>query len=321
MTSLRSLVFALSLTTAFAAPVRAETLAGINAQLEARAPGALVAAEAFAKANAGNAEAWIALTRARLQAGKAEQALAAAEKATKLAPDSAQSFYWLGNAYGARIGEVGMLSKMGMAPKLRDAFERTVKLDPDQLQARSALIEFYLQAPGMIGGGIDKARAQATEIFKRDKAQGFMAQGRIAVHEKNSAQALKFYEAALATKPGDAGVRLAVAIAYQQLERWADAFKHLRAWTAEDPKAGAAWYQTGRASALSGLFLDEGIAGLQRYMTLPHGKNEPQQQHALYRLGQIHAKAGRKDKARIALQAALKLDPKYADAKAELAKL
>lgn len=303
------------------ASVRAETLANINTQLEARAPTALASAEAFTKANAGSAEAWIALTRARLQAGKAEQAITAAERATKIAPSNAQAFFWLGSAYGSRIGQVGMFSKMSMAPKLRDAFERTVKLDGNQLEARSALIEFYLQAPAMMGGGIDSARAQAVEIGKRDKAQGFMAHGRIAIHEKKSTEALKFYEAALATKPGDARIRLAVALAYQQMERWADAFRHLRGWLAEDPKASSALYQFGRASALSGQFLDEGATALQAYLKMAHGRDEPENKHALHRLGQIHAKAGRKDQARAAFAAALKLDPAYAEAKTELGRL
>ena len=51
----------------------------------------------------------------------------------------------------------GMMSKMSMAPKLRNAFETAVKLDPSLTEARSALIEYYLQAPSMVGGGADKA--------------------------------------------------------------------------------------------------------------------------------------------------------------------
>ena len=72
---------------------------------------------------------------------------------------------------------------------------------------------------------------------------------------------------------------------------------------------------------MSGQNLDEGAVALGRYLKMPHGKNEPQSQHAYYRLGQIQAKAGRKAEARASLQAALKLDPNYADARAELAKL
>ena len=46
----------------------------------------------------------------------------------------------LGSAYGSRIGQVGMFSQMSMAPKLRDAFEKTVALDPNNLDAREALV-------------------------------------------------------------------------------------------------------------------------------------------------------------------------------------
>lgn len=302
-------------------PVVAADLREVNSLIDSRAPNALAAAEGFAKANAGSVDAWIAVVRARLQAGKAEQALAAAEKAVKLGPDNAQSHYWQGNAYGMRIGQVGMMGKMGMAPKLRDAFERAVALDPNLLQARSALVEYYLQAPSMMGGGVDKAKLQAAEIGKRDKVAGFMVHGRIATHEEKLADALKFYEAALALRPDDGKVRLAVALAYQQMERWADAFKLLRRWTEQEPKVGTAWYQIGRAAALSGQNLDEGEAALKRYLGMPRAKDEPANQHALYRMGQVQARAGRKEQARASFQAALKLDPKLAEAKAELAKL
>jgi tetratricopeptide (TPR) repeat protein len=279
------------------------------------------AAEAFAKAHPGSAPAWIALARARLQAGQAEPAIAAAEKATKLAPGNAQAFHWLGNAYGMRIGQVGMFGKMSLAPKLRTAFERAVQLDPDLLEARFARVEFYMMAPGAIGGGVDKARAQAAQIGKRDAAQGQLAQASIALHEDRPADASGHYAAALAARPADPKVRLAVAAGYQRLERWDDAFRLLRAWTAEPAAPAAAWYQLGRCAAVSGRSLDEGAAALEKFLALPRGLEDPEPKHALYRLGQVHAKAGRKPQARQALDRALALDPKYTDAKAERAKL
>ena len=293
----------------------------IKSQLDARDKKALVNAEAYAKANPNNAEAWILLTRARLQAGKAEAAVASAEKAVKLAPKNAQGQYWLGNAYGSRIGEVGMMSKMSMAPKLRDAFESTVALEPGNLDAREALLEYYLQAPAIAGGGNDKAVFQAKEIAKRDAARGHLAQARIYLNEENANAALKSYEAAYAAKPDNADIRLALGIAYQQSKRWADAYRHFRAWTKADPKASQAWYQIGRTGVLSGLQLEEGIAALQIYLKLPRTGNEPQNQHAYYRMGQLYAKAGQKASARAAFENALKLDPGFKDAKDELAKL
>jgi tetratricopeptide (TPR) repeat protein len=317
----RSFLLAAVLALSASAAAHAQSVAAVNAKIDARAPTALAAAEALAKAEAADAQAWIALARARMQAGKAELAIAAAEKATKLAPKDAQAFRWLGSAYGMRIGQVGMFSKLTLAPKLRAAFERAVQLDGGLHEARYALIEFYLQAPGAIGGGIDKAKAQANEMGKRDAAQGQIGHARIALHEERPADALKHYAAALAAKPSDTKVRLAVAAGYQHLERWDDAFRLLRAWTAEDPAAAAAWYQLGRAAALSGKSLDEGAAALEKYLALPHGRDDPEAKHALYRLGQVHAKAGRKAQARQALDRALALDPKFEDAKAERAKL
>lgn len=128
--------------------------------VEARDKKALANADALTKAEPKNAETWILLTRSRLQANQAEAAIESAEKAIKLAPNNSQSHFWLGNAYGARVGQVGMFSQMSMAPKIRDAFEKTVALDPNNLDARKGLLQFYLQAPSVIGGGKDKDKAK-----------------------------------------------------------------------------------------------------------------------------------------------------------------
>jgi tetratricopeptide (TPR) repeat protein len=322
--SLRPLPAALlccSLAFAVVSAVSAKTLPEVQAMVEAKTPGALAAAEVLVKQSPNDANAWVALTRARLQAKQAEKAIDAAGKATALGPKNAQAFYWLGNAYGNRIGEVGMLSKMTMAPKLRDAFEQAVKLDPTLIDARSSLIEFYLQAPGAIGGGIDKARAQATAIARYDRAQGLMAQGRIALHEKKPTEALKAYEQAYALKPNDAQLRLSLILGYQEAKRWKDAYAMAKQWTVDEPKKAKPWYQIGRIAAESGQYLPEGEAALRTYLKLGREGNDPEPKHARYRLGQVLAKAGRKDEARAELQAALKIDPKFKEAKAALAAL
>lgn len=305
----------------FALPGFAKTLPEVRTMVESKASGALAAAEALAKATPNDANAWVLLARARLQARQAEKAIAAGEKATAADPKNAQAFYWLGNAYGNRIGEVGMLSKMTMAPKLRDAFEQAVKLDPALVDARSSLIEFYLLAPGAIGGGIDKARAQATAIAKYDRARGYLAQGRIAAHEKKPAEALKAYEQAYATKPGDAELRLSLILAYQQAKRWKDAYAMAKQWAVDQPGKAKPWYQIGRIAAESGQYLPEGEAALRTYLKLGRETGDPEPKHARYRLGQVLAKAGRKDEARAELQAALKVDPKFKEAKDALTAL
>ncbi|MEO6154717.1 MAG: tetratricopeptide repeat protein, partial [Thermomonas sp.] len=299
----------------------AKTLPEVKAMVESKNPAALAAAEALTKATPNDADAWVMLVRARLQARQAEKAVTAGQKATALGARSAQAFYWLGNAYGNRLGEVGMLSKLSMAPKLRDAFEQAVKLDPAMIDARSSLIEFYLQAPSAIGGGVDKARTQASAIAKYDRARGLMAQGRIAMHEKKPGEALKAYEQAQALKPDDVGLKLSLIMGYQQAKRWKDAYAMASQWTVSEPKKATSWYQIGRIAAESGQYLGEGEAALRTYLKLAREPGDPEPKHARYRLGQVLAKAGRKEEARVELQAALRIDPKFKEAKDALAAL
>jgi len=314
-------VVALICATLFAASAAFAGVPEVQALLKTRSPSALAAAEALVKAEPKNGSAWVALTQARVYAKRYEKAVEAGERATELAPNDAQAHYWLGNALGNRIGEVGMIGKMSLAPDLRDAFERAVKLDPSLIDARNSLIEFYLQAPSAIGGGVDKAKAQATAIGKYDRARGLTAQARIAMHEKKTSQAIELIESAMALKPADDAMRLQLIVLYQEVKRWPDAYAAIKKWIGEAPKSSKAQYQLGRLAAESGRYLDEGEAGLRAYLKMPRGSDDPKLHHARYRLGQVLAKAGRKDEARAEFQAALKLDPKMKEAKEALATL
>lgn len=316
---MRAVLFLLAF--GFSTLVSASTLQEVKAQLDAGDKRALATAEAFAKANPKNADAWTLLARARIQANKGAQAVSAAEQAVKLAPNSAQANLWLGNSYGVQIGTVGMMSKMSMAPKLRDAFETAVKYDPRLTEARSALIEYYLQAPSMVGGGADKAKAQAAAIARYDRVAGLRAQTRIAMHEKNWNQAIKTAEAALALKPNDTALRQQVIVLYQEAERWPEAYAAVKKWQAESPESNNAHYQMGRLAAESGQYLPEGEAALRNYLKMPRQAQDPQPKNAYYRLGQVLAHAGKKADAKAVFQAALKLDPKMKEAKDALAKL
>ena len=121
------LMLSLSLLLLLAPSAGAATPAEARAWLEARDTRAAPAIEALAKAQPDNAEVQVLLVRLRLQQGRAEDAVDLAEDVADMAPDNASAHYWLGNAYGSRIGQVGMLSQAMMAPKVRGAFERAVE--------------------------------------------------------------------------------------------------------------------------------------------------------------------------------------------------
>lgn len=315
----RSLLICLLLTSTL--PASAATVAEADAWLKARDSRAAPAIAALLKAAPRSADAHILQARLLLQQGKGDDAVDAAGEAVELAPDSAQAQYWLGNAYGYQITRVGMMSKSFMAPKLRDAFERAIALDPNLHDARGNLMEYYLQAPAVVGGSVDKARAQAAELAKRDPPRGHYARARLAMHDKQPEVAAKAYLAAWEARPENVTYRMAAGLVLQETRQWDRAFGLYGAWTAEDPKAAPAWYQLGRTAALSGQRLDVGAGALKTYLALPLAPGQPPLHHAWYRLGQLQAKAGDKPAARGSFEKALKGEPGNADFKAALAAL
>lgn len=299
----------------------AATVAEAEALLKARDPRAAGAVAPLLAAKPRDPAVRVLQTRVLLQQRKAKDALEFAEETVEMAPDYAPAHYWLGNAFGARIGQVGMLSQASMAPKIRASFQRALDIDPNLHAARIGLVEFYLQAPGIVGGSVDEARRQADELKRRDPPYGHYARARVLAKEGKEAQARQAYLAAHAARPEQAEFRMAADLAHQQSGDWERSFAIFEAWTREDPKAAGAWYQIGRAAALSGQRLEIGADALRRYLSLPAAVGDPEPKHAWYRLGQVLVHAGDKAGARAAFQQALKADPKFAEPKAELAKL
>ena len=126
-----------------------------------------------------------------------DAAAAALEEAVRLEPQRSLYHQWLGSAYGDQADKAGVFKGPGFAKKCRMEFEKAVALDPNDVEARDSLMQFYSQAPGIVGGGMDKARAQAAAITKLDPSRGFLAEASIAEREKDAEKAESFYRKAL----------------------------------------------------------------------------------------------------------------------------
>lgn len=111
--------------------------------------------------------------------GKIDAAIAEFNAAVAAQPDSSIAHLWLGRAWGRKIEKAGPLKALRMVHDVRRAFEQAVTLDPNNVEARFDLLEFYLGAPRSFGGGIDKAKAQADAIANLDPAMGQSARALI----------------------------------------------------------------------------------------------------------------------------------------------
>src|ERR1700688_3167031 len=168
---------------------------------------------------APTAEAYNLLCRAHFELGAWNSGIPACEKATALAPDNGLYHLWLGRIYGEKADRAGFLSAAGLAKKGRDEFERAVELAPDSWEARTDLAEFYVEAPGIVGGGKDKARAQANLIAPLNPGMAHWVRGPIAEKNKDADNAEQEYRVAIEASHGGARAWLNLAGFYHHMNR------------------------------------------------------------------------------------------------------
>jgi tetratricopeptide (TPR) repeat protein len=185
-------------------------------------PGLVLALTLLVPAMAGNAESFFAMGLQAYAAEDYEKAIHLFEQATEAEPKVAKYYHWLGRASGRRAERVNFLRAPGLAKKARLAWERAVELDPADIDVFTDLLDYYLAAPGVLGGGEDKARAVAERLAKLSPAEGHRAQGQILAKRKDYAGAEKEYRAALELEPQKLGRLLPLASFLSERGRYAE---------------------------------------------------------------------------------------------------
>jgi len=303
-------------------PASPETIdEGVRLFEARRFPEAKVFFLRFAGADASSAEADYYLGRLFINEDDYDQAIAWLERSVALRDGSPEHHLWLGRAYAEKTLISNFFRRASLAPKVREQFERAVELDPDNLDARLNLVDFHLQAPGIVGGSLDKAIEQAAEIKKRDPIQGHLAYGRIDHDQKKDDLAEREYLAAIHESPSSAMPRLQLGDLYQALGRYDDAFRVFEEIVRTDPGQMVAMYQIGRTAVLSGRNLDRAAECLRLYLGYRPGDNDPNLGWAHFRLGQVLEKKGSADAAKREYAAAVAADPRNKEAKSALRRI
>jgi tetratricopeptide (TPR) repeat protein len=127
------------------------------------------------------------------------------EKAAALEPENPAILYWLGRTYARRAETANPFSAPGWASKARQMLEKSVALDPTNKDATGDLLDFYLDAPGFLGGGMQKAEALAKVIGQTDPAEGHYAQGLIEDRKKEYDRAEQHFRNAAEMAPKQVG--------------------------------------------------------------------------------------------------------------------
>jgi cytochrome c-type biogenesis protein CcmH/NrfG len=268
-----------------------------------------------------NAEAYNLLCRAYLMADKWDPAVSACQHAVKLDPGNSQYHLWLGRSYGQKAGRVSAFSAAHVAGQVRDEFETAVRLDPKSVDARADLADFYLEAPWVVGGGQDKAGAQADEIQKLEPAQAALLRARIAEKKKDFAAAETEIKQAIQDNPAAAGPWMALARLYRRtgrLDEMEQAINHATAPSLNRPdvltRAAEMLIETKRNPT-------EAQNLLQRYLSSPNPSEDAPVFKAHYLLGTLFERQKQQEQAVMQYQAALALSSEFAPARNALDRL
>jgi tetratricopeptide (TPR) repeat protein len=287
----------------------------------------LIAAVAFAlllavlqTARAANLPPEAGEIRASLRAHRLDDAVAKAESWTKANPQDAAAWTWSGRAYAQQAMSASIFSKPGWASKMQHAYERAVELDGTNLDTRFELMQFYAMAPGFMGGGSDKASAQAAAIAKLDPARGHVALGVIAESDDPKA-AEREYRAAIAAAPDDPRGRVALSNLLSGQKRWGEARALFIELLERKPGDAGALYQLGKLAALSGEELEAGLASMDRYLAQQERPDDLPEFGGHWRRAQILERLGRKDAALAELRTATELDPSAEGPRKDLKRL
>jgi cytochrome c-type biogenesis protein CcmH/NrfG len=268
-----------------------------------------------------DAQAYNLLCRAYYSVQQWNDAISGCERAVQLEPAISEYHLWLGRAYGKKAEHSSWLSAIGLAKKVRKEFERAVQLDGRNVSARSDLAEFYADAPGFLGGGKDKARAEAEQIAALDPAAAHEMKAVLAEKDSDVAAAEAERRAAVTASSNDGTYWVNLASFYRRHERYnemADAIRHA---TSAPVRKGETYVDAASILYRSGRDLPTAAQLLRTYLASDTKSEDAPAFEAHFLLGNILEKQGDVRGAANEYRAALSLAQEFDSAREALDRL
>jgi tetratricopeptide (TPR) repeat protein len=285
-----------------------------------RVDDAITALNSQIAAKPGDPEAIHQLCRAYFQYEDWDRAEPRCKKAVEMQPNNSGYHRWLGRIYGEKASRANILSAAGLAGKTRDEFKRAAELDPRDKNAAIDVAEYYLEAPGFMGGGQDKAREQARIIGKVNPAQEHWVYARIAEKNKDFVAAEREYRLMVDLSKGDAEAWLNLGFFYRNRNRYEEMAQAFMKMNQASMPAREVLFEAANSLFHTGRELSLAIELLKRYFADGPVEEAPAFK-AHYLLGQLLEKKGDQSAAAAEYRAALALAHNYQPAREALRRI
>ena len=219
--------------------------------------------------SAQSLDALMARGRAQLDSGKADAAISTFELAITRDDRHVPAYLSLAMAIGAAAPEANVLRLPLLARRVRAALERVIELDPSSVEARYGLVQYYLQAPSVFGGSVEKARIHAGAMMRLLPARGHIAQGQIARKLGDTATYERELRSAMRVAPDSFAAFSHFAGHLASTKRGPESIQLLEGFIATHPDHAIALYSYGRLALRTGLATERAITAVERIRTLP----------------------------------------------------
>ena len=198
-----------------------------------------------------------------------------------------------GGAMGMKAMSISRIRAITYIGNIKQELELAAKLDSKHIEARWALVEFYIQLPGIFGGSENKAIAYAKELGTISTVDGYLAKGYIAEYSDKPKDAERYYKKAIEVG-GSPHTYEKLSNLYEKNDQPKEALV-TTSESLKKHKRNQLNYQIGKISAQYNLEPEYGIECLSQYLANYSIKDGVERDWAYYRLAQIYKNLGKKE--------------------------
>lgn len=243
---------------------------------------------------------------------KWDKAITQFKKLVKIDNNNANYHYKYAGALGMKTKQISKVRAISYIGTLKTSFTKAAELDPEHINARWALVELYMELPGIVGGSTKKALKYAEELQALSEVDGYLAKGFIYERDDEPELAEKYYVMAV-----EIGGSL---VCYEKLSNFYEKSNQPEKAIESIEKAhdkhrrNTLHYQIAKVSLNYNFELDKGVRCLKRYIKDYTAKDAVAVEWAYLRLAQIYKLKKDKKEALKWVDKAISIRPNFPEA-------
>lgn len=246
---------------------------------------------------------------------KWDEAITYYEKLVSLYPNNANYHYKHGGALGMKALSISKIRALPMLGDIKFAFLKAAELDPKHIETRWALVELYIQLPGIVGGSNKKALSYAEELMNISLVDGYLAKGY--VYENTSEPELAEYNFKRAIEVGGSiNCYEKLTNFYETYNQPEKAIENLEE-AYKRHNSNMLHYQLGKVCAVYNVQIEKGERCLKTFINNHSARDGVPIEWGYLRLAQIYKNKNDKDQALAYVDKALAVRKNFKQAKKE----